>query len=71
MAQRKKRPDAFERVRNAGAILGEHHDNYLVIIAERGGSFNWKTSDINFAVGVAQRFIDTVKTDDRLSREEM
>lgn len=55
--------------KNALARLGEHFQDYLLLVRRDGSELTWRTSDPTWAVGAAQEYNEHVKHAQALERQ--
>ena len=55
MADDKDRDEA--RLKDLGAQISVHFDDYLLLVRPRIGSFGWSQSDTTWAYGAAGRYV--------------
>ena len=58
------------RLNSLCANLGEHFEDFLVVVRPRRRTISWRSSDATWAIGAADRYISGVRMSDNLVQEE-
>lgn len=48
----------IEIIKGVCARLGEHYDEYLIVVKSKDGKIAFRPSDCTWAMGAAMRFLD-------------